>query len=95
MWLFRLVLIVAVLVAVWYVVRAIRSGGLPGSSRELTFTPVEQLPDEARRVIDAALARGERGTALEHYRAATGSGPAQARTAVETYAWKQGGASPQ
>ncbi|GGL26983.1 hypothetical protein H9L10_03970 [Phycicoccus endophyticus] len=88
MFLLKLLLLAAVVVAVWYVVRAVRSTSASG---EVSFAPVETLPAEARQVIDAALARGETLAAARHYRAATGAGLAQSRAAVETYRWKQGG----
>ena len=95
MWLFRLVVIVAIIVAVWYVVRAVRAGGGPSGllgSGDVTFTPVEELQDNDRRVIDAALAQGSLDPAVAHYRAATGAGTKEARAALDTYRWKQGGA---
>ena len=94
--LLRLLVIVAVLAALWYVVRAVRSAGgvgaLLGSGGEVTFTPVEELPAAQRQVIDDALSRGRLGPAVQHYRAATGSGEKQAQAAVDTYRWRQGGA---
>ena len=87
MTLLKLLLVIAVVVAVWYVVRAVRAQG----GTETSFTPVEELAPDVRGVIDAALARGQEVAAVKHYRAATGAGLVQSRTAVETYRWKQGG----
>lgn len=91
MWLFRLVLIVAVVVAVWYVVRAVRAGGLPSLGTSVQFTPVEELPEQARQAIDVQLAQEQTIGAIKLYREATGAGLKESRTAVETYRWKQGG----
>ncbi|PKW28064.1 hypothetical protein [Phycicoccus duodecadis] len=92
MWLLRLVLIVAVVVAVWYVVRAVRSGGAPTLGATVRFIPVEQLPDDERQAIEAQLAQDRTVHAIKLYREATGAGLKEAKTAVETYRWKQGGA---
>lgn len=92
MWLLRLVLVVAVVVAVWYVVRAVRAGGAPTLGTAVRFVPVEQLPADQRQAIEAQLAQGRTTHAVTLYREATGAGPKEARTAVETYRWKQGGA---
>ncbi|MBT9255718.1 hypothetical protein KMZ32_09520 [Phycicoccus sp. MAQZ13P-2] len=88
MTLLKLVLIVAALVAVWYVVRMVRAqqGGA-----DVTFTPVEELSADVRQVIDASLAQGQAVAAIKHYRAATGASLAQSKAAVETYDWKSGG----
>ncbi|NHA67321.1 hypothetical protein [Phycicoccus flavus] len=91
MWLFRLLLIVAVVVAVWYVVRALRSGGVPSLSTHVRFTPVEELPAQARQAIDVQLAQDNLIAAIKLYREATGVGLKESKTAVETYKWKQGG----
>lgn len=87
----KLLLLVAVVVAVLYVVRAVREGGVPSLSSHLRFTPVEELPDLARQAIDAQLAAGRTVEAVTLYRQATGAGLKESRTAVETYRWKQGG----
>ncbi|KRE62453.1 hypothetical protein [Nostocoides sp. Soil756] len=92
MWLLRLVLIVAVVVAVWYVVRTVRSGGGPTLGTSVRFIPVEQLPAEERQAIEAQLAQDRTVHAIKLYREATGAGLKEAKTAVETYRWKQGGA---
>jgi len=84
--LFKLVLLVAVLVAVWWVVTSLRaSKGRSGT----TFTPVDELSPEVQQTIDAALDRGELIGAIKHYRAATGAGLAQSKAAVETRRWKR------
>ena len=77
MTLLKLVLIVAALVAVWDVVRAVRAqqGGA-----DVTFTPVEELSADVRQVIDASLAQGQAVAAIKHYRAATGARTACTRT---------------
>lgn len=89
MGLLKLLVLVAAVVAVWYVVRQVRASG---GSGEVAFTPVEELAPEVRGVIDSSLAQGRLVGAVKHYRAATGAGLAQSRAAVETYRWKQGGA---
>lgn len=89
----RLALIVAVIVAVWYVVRAVRAGGLPTLGAPVRFTPVEELPDAHRQAIDVQLARNQLISAIKVYREATGAGLKESRTAVETYRWKHGGNS--
>lgn len=81
----KLLLLVAVAVAVWYVVTRLRS-----AQQNVSFTPVEDLPADVRATIDAALSRGEGVTAIRHYRAATGAGLAASKAAVETHRWKGG-----
>lgn len=81
----KLLLLVAVAIAVWYVVTRLRS-----ARDTVSFTPVEDLPTDVRATIDAALSRGEGVTAIKHYRAATGAGVAAAKAAVETHRWKGG-----
>ncbi len=86
--LFKLVLLVAVIAAVWWVVTSVRaSRGAAGTS----FTPVEELSAEVQQTIDAALDRGELIGAIKHYRAATGAGLTESKAAVETRRWKRGG----
>lgn len=83
----KLLLLVAVGVAVWVVVTRVR-----GAQREpVAFTPVEELPEAARRAIDTALSRGEVLTAVRTYRAATGATLPAARAAIDVRKWKQGG----
>ncbi len=84
----KLVLVVLVVVAVWYVVRMVRA---QQNGTDVTFTPVEELSADVRQVIDASLAQGQAIAAIKHYRAATGAGLAQSKAAVETYRWKSGG----
>ena len=84
---FRLVLIVAVLAVIWWAVTSYRAGR---DTTATTFTPVEDLGPEVRQAIDAALARGELGGAVGHYRAATGAGRKESEAAVETHRWKSG-----
>jgi ribosomal protein L7/L12 len=86
--LFKLVLLVALAVLVWWVVTTVRASR--GSS-SVSFTPVEDLPPEVAQTIDAALARGELITAIKHYRVATGAGLTESKAAVETRRWKRGG----
>ena len=81
--LLRLVLLVALVLAVVWAFRSYRL------SRGVRFTPVEELAPEVRHSIDAALARGEVGEAMKHYRAATGAGLAESKAAVETRRWKK------
>ena len=83
----RLVLIVAVAAVIWWALTAYRAGRATDAT---TFTPVEDLRPEVRQAIDAALARGELGGAVEHYRAATGAGSRESQAAVETHRWKSG-----
>lgn len=84
--LFKLVLLVAVLAAVWWVVTSVRaSKGRSGTA----FTPVEELSPEVQQTIDSALDRGELIGAIKHYRAATGAGLAESKAAVETRRWKR------
>jgi hypothetical protein len=82
----KLLLLVAVVAAVWWVVTSLRASR--GTTRT-TFTPVEELAPEVRQTIDAALARGELLGAIRHYRAATGAGLAQSKAAVETRRWRR------
>jgi len=84
--LFKLVVLVAVLAAVWWVVTSVRASQGRSST---TFTPVEELSPEVQQTIDAALDRGELVGAIKHYRAATGAGLAQSKAAVETRRWKR------
>ena len=84
--LFKLILIVAVVAAVWWVVTTYRAS--QGTSNT-AFTPVEELAPEERQVIDAALDRGELINAIKHYRTATGANLAAAKAAVETRRWKR------
>lgn len=84
--LFKLILLVAVVAAVWWVVTSVRNSR--GESTT-AFTPVEELRPEVQETIDAALARGELIGAIKHYRAATGAGLAQSKAAVETRRWKR------
>lgn len=90
----RLLVIVAVVVAVWYVVRTYRAGGFPALGSSGRFTPVDELPGGARQAIDTRLAQDDVDGAVRHYRQATGAGAKIARTAVETYRWKIGGSRP-
>ena len=93
MWLFRLLVIIAVVVAVWYVVRAVRAGGGIGAvtgQSDVSFTPVEELPRPERLLLDGKLEQGDVVAAVKHYRAATGATQAQAKAAVDTYRWKIG-----
>lgn len=83
----RLVLIIAVAAVIWWLLTAYRANRATGPT---TFTPVEDLVPEVRQAIDAALARGELGGAIGHYRAATGAGPKESQVAVETHRWKSG-----
>ena len=85
---------VAVVVAIWYVVRAVRSGGSPTLASHVRFTPVEELPDHARQAIDVQLSQDQMITAVKLYREATGAGLKESKTAVETYRWKHGGTAP-
>jgi len=86
--LFKLILLLAVVAAVWWVVTSVRaSRGTTGTA----FTPVEELPTEVQQTIDAALDRGELIGAIKHYRAATGAGLTESKAAVETRRWKRGG----
>ncbi|MBM6404180.1 hypothetical protein JQN72_07975 [Phycicoccus sp. CSK15P-2] len=87
----KLVLIIAVVVAVWYVVRAVRANGMPGLSSHVTFMPVDELPEHARQAIDVELAQDRLIPAIKLYREATGAGLKESKTAVETYRWKHGG----
>ncbi|WP_392545107.1 hypothetical protein [Oryzobacter telluris] len=82
----KLLLLVAVAVAIWYVVVKIRSA----QQEPVTFTPVEELPEEARNAVDAALARGEVVAAVKHYRAATGASLMASKAAIDVRKWKQG-----
>ncbi len=74
MTLFKLILIVAAIAAIWWVVTSVRASR--GASTT-AFTPVEDLTPEVRQTIDAALDRGELIGAIKHYRAATGAGLAR------------------
>lgn len=83
----KVVLVLAVLAAAWWVVTTVRTAnGRPG----VRFTPVEDLAPEVRDSIDAALSRGELIPAIQHYRAATGAGLRASKAAVETRRWKTG-----
>jgi ribosomal protein L7/L12 len=86
--LFKLLLLVAAVVAVWWVVTSVRASR---GTTATTFTPVEDLAPEVQQTIDAALDRGELVGAIKHYRAATGAGLAQSKAAVETRRWKRDG----
>ncbi len=86
--LFKLLLLAAAVVAVWWVVTSVRASR---GTTATTFTPVEDLAPEVQQTIDAALARGELIGAIKHYRAATGAGLAQSKAAVETRRWKRDG----
>ncbi len=88
----KLVLLLAVIAAVWYVVRAVRENGVPSLQSHVRFTPVDELPEHARQAIDVQLAKGQLIPAITLYREATGAGLKESKTAVETYRWKQGGA---
>lgn len=94
MWIVRLLVIVAVVVAVWYVVRTVRSGGLPALGGSVRFTPVDELASGPRQAIDVRLAKDDLDGAVDAYRRATGAGAKESRTAVETYRWKTGGPRP-
>lgn len=54
------------------------------------FTEVGELPPQWRQEIDKALAGGKKILAIKIYRDATRASLADAKTAVETYAWKHG-----
>lgn len=83
----KLLLLVVVAAAVWVVVSRVRA-----AQREpVAFTPVEELPEPARRAVDTALSRGDVATALRTYREATGSTLPAARAAIDVRTWKQGG----
>jgi ribosomal protein L7/L12 len=84
--LFKLILLVAAIAAIWWVVTSVRASR--GASTT-AFTPVEQLSPEVQQTIDAALDRGELIGAIKHYRAATGAGLAESKAAVETRRWKR------
>ena len=86
--LFKMVLVVAAVVAVWWVVTSVRASR---GTTATAFTPVEDLAPEVQQTIDAALDRGELIGAIKHYRAATGAGLAQSKAAVETRRWKRDG----
>lgn len=86
----KLLLLVLLVVVVWYVVRTSRSGAL-GSSAPVRFQPVDQLPEATRHAIDVELAADRTVSAVALYREATGAGPKEARTALDTYRWRQGG----
>lgn len=86
--LFKVMLLVAVVLVVWWVVTSYRNAN--GRS-DLTFTPVEELDPAVRDTIDAALSRGELIPAIKHYRAATGAGLKESKAAVETRRWKRDG----
>jgi ribosomal protein L7/L12 len=86
--LFKLILLVAVVAALWWVVTSVRASRGTSST---TFTPVEDLTPEVQQTIDAALDRGELIGAIKHYRAATGAGLAASKAAVETRRWKRSG----
>lgn len=86
--LIKVVLLLAVVVALWWVLTSLRAS--LGASTTV-FTPVEDLAPEVQQTIDAALARGELIGAIKHYRAATGAGPAESKAAVETRRWKRDG----
>lgn len=83
----KLLLLVLVAVAVWYVVTRVRTA----SRAPVAFTAVEDLPVEARDAVDAALRNGEVGAAVKHYRAATGADLVEARAAIDVRQWKQSG----
>jgi ribosomal protein L7/L12 len=87
----KVLLLVAVVVAVWYVVRAVRNGTGPSLRTHVTFTPVEELPRQAQQAIDVQLAQDQLVGAIKLYREATGAGLKESKTAVETYRWKHGG----
>ncbi|QIM21258.1 hypothetical protein G7075_09130 [Phycicoccus sp. HDW14] len=89
--LFKVVLLVAVVVAVWFVVRAVRAGSGPSLGSHVSFMPVEELPERARQAIDVQLAQDQLIGAVKLYREATGAGLKESKTAVETYRWKHGG----
>ncbi|MGG5260687.1 hypothetical protein [Phycicoccus avicenniae] len=87
----KVLLLVAVVVAVWYVVRAVRAGSGPTLGSHVRFTPVEELPEAAQQAIDVQLGRDQMIAAIKLYREATGAGLKESKTAVETYRWKHGG----
>lgn len=89
--LLKVLLLVAVVVAVWYVVRAVRNGTGPSLRTHVSFTPVEELPQQARQAIEVQLAQDQLVGAIKLYREATGAGLEESKTAVETYRWKHGG----
>lgn len=77
----KLVILVVLVIVVVRVLAVIRA-----SRREpVSFTPVGELAPEVRQTIEAALARGEADAAVQHYRAATGADPLEAKAAVETH----------
>jgi len=86
MTLFKLILLVAAIAAIWWVVTSVRASR--GTSTT-AFTPVEDLTPEVQQTIDAALDRGELIGAIKHNRAATGAGLAESKAAVETRRWKR------
>lgn len=86
--LFKLVLLVALAVLVWWVLTSVRNSR---GSASVSFTPVEDLPPEVTQTIDSALGRGELIAAIKHYRVATGAGLKESKAAVETRRWKRGG----
>ncbi|MGL4744702.1 MAG: hypothetical protein ACRCXL_10005 [Dermatophilaceae bacterium] len=79
---FRILLVVALLVLLWFVVTSALRGR---SSGPLSFTPVAELSPHATAVIDDALDRGRLVLAIKHYRAETGAGLRAAKAAVETH----------
>ncbi len=82
----KLLLIIAVAVAIWYVVTKIRAA----QQGPVAFTPVEELPTDARDAVDAALARGEVVTAVKRYREATGATLMASKAAIDVRKWKKG-----
>ncbi len=83
----KLLLLVVVLAAVWYVVTRVRN-----AQREpVAFQPVSQLPTEQRAAVEAAIANDQLVTAVKLYREATGAGLAASKAAVDTHRGKSTG----
>lgn len=85
---FKVLLVIVVVLAVLYVVGMVLRQRPPAPA--IRFTEVGELSDEWRQRIDDALARGKKIEAIKAYREATRAGLADAKAAVETYAWKRG-----
>ena len=82
----KLLLIVVVAVAVWYVVTRLRNA----QPKHVAFQPVAQLPADRRAAIEDAIAKDQLITAVRLYRDATGAGLAAAKAAVQTHRAKSG-----
>lgn len=82
----KLLLIVVVAVAVFYVVTRFRNA----QRQTVKFQPVTQLPTDARAAIERAIAEDRLVSAVKLYREATGAGLAASKAAIDTHRGARG-----